>query len=167
MFLRKSVLKICSKFTREHACRSVISINLQCNFIEIALWHGCSPVNLLHIFRTLFTGTPLGGCLWKSWTFIIKSWTSHYENHDLSSWKFGTLMKISTCHLENLDSSLWRSQSSIMKTSPCHHGNLDLPLYQISTCHHENLDLFSYKSRPVIMKNPTVHNKISNYYNIS
>ena len=27
----------------------------QSNFIEIALRHGCSPVNLLHIFRTLFT----------------------------------------------------------------------------------------------------------------
>ena len=24
------------------------------NFIEITLWHGCSPVNLLHIFRTHF-----------------------------------------------------------------------------------------------------------------
>ena len=24
------------------------------NFIEITLWHGCSPVNLLHIFRTNF-----------------------------------------------------------------------------------------------------------------
>ena len=23
-----------------------------CNFIEITLWHGCAPVNLLHIFRT-------------------------------------------------------------------------------------------------------------------
>ena len=29
MFLRKSVLKICSKFTGEHPCRSVISIKLQ------------------------------------------------------------------------------------------------------------------------------------------
>ena len=34
--------------------RSVISINLQSNFIEIALSCGCSPVKLLHIFRTLF-----------------------------------------------------------------------------------------------------------------
>ena len=25
-----------------------------CNFIEIALRHGCSPVNLLHVFRTPF-----------------------------------------------------------------------------------------------------------------
>ena len=27
-------------------------VALLCNFIEIALRHGCSPVNLLHIFRT-------------------------------------------------------------------------------------------------------------------
>ena len=54
VFLRKSVLKICSKFTGEHPCRSLISIKLQSNFIEIALRHGCSPANLLHIFRTPF-----------------------------------------------------------------------------------------------------------------
>ena len=54
VFLGKGVLKIFSKFTREHPCRSTISIKLQSNFIEIALRHGCSPVNLLHIFRTPF-----------------------------------------------------------------------------------------------------------------
>ena len=42
----------CCKFTEEHPCQSAISVKLLCNFIEIALWHGCSPVNLLHIFRT-------------------------------------------------------------------------------------------------------------------
>ena len=47
VFLRKGVLKICSKFTGERPSRSVISIKL--------LWHGCSPVNLLHIFRTPLT----------------------------------------------------------------------------------------------------------------
>ena len=52
--LRKSVLKICSIFTGEHSCQSAISIKLQSNFIEITLRHGCSPVNLLHIFRTCF-----------------------------------------------------------------------------------------------------------------
>ena len=52
VFLRKSVLKICSKFTGEHPCPSAISIKLQSNLIEIILWHGSSPVNLLHIFRT-------------------------------------------------------------------------------------------------------------------
>ena len=50
--LRKGVLKIFSKFTGEHPCQS--SIKFASNFIEIALWHGCSPVNLVHIFRTPF-----------------------------------------------------------------------------------------------------------------
>ena len=59
MFLRKGVLKICRKFAGEHACQSVISIKLQSNLIEITFRHGCSPVILLHIFRTplLFTAT--------------------------------------------------------------------------------------------------------------
>ena len=37
-------------------------VALHCIFIEIILPHGCSPVNLLHIFRTSFPRTPLGGC---------------------------------------------------------------------------------------------------------
>ena len=53
VFLRKCT-KICSKFTGEHPCQSVISIKVKSNFTEIALRHGCSPVNLLHIFRTPF-----------------------------------------------------------------------------------------------------------------
>ena len=54
VFLGKSVLKIGSKFTGEHTCQWVISIKLLCNFTEIALWHGCSPLNLQQIFRTRF-----------------------------------------------------------------------------------------------------------------
>ena len=34
----------------------------QSNFIEITFRHGCSPVNLLHIFRYLFLETPLDCC---------------------------------------------------------------------------------------------------------
>ena len=33
------------------------------NFIEIALRHGCSPVNLLHIFRTPFPKSTAGWLL--------------------------------------------------------------------------------------------------------
>ena len=62
-FFRKGVLKICSKFTGEHPSRSAISVKLLCNFIEITLRHGCSPVNLLHIFRTLFPRNTSGGML--------------------------------------------------------------------------------------------------------
>ena len=42
-------------FNKEHPCRSVISNKLQSNFIEITFRHGCSPVNLLQIFRTPFS----------------------------------------------------------------------------------------------------------------
>ena len=54
VFLGKNSLKICCKFTGEHTCRSVTSMKLQRNFIEIALRHRCSPVKLLHIFRAPF-----------------------------------------------------------------------------------------------------------------
>ena len=47
VFLRKAVLKICSKFTGEHPSRSATSIKLLCN--------------LLHIFRTPF---PKNTCGW-------------------------------------------------------------------------------------------------------
>ena len=63
VFLGKRVLNICSKFT-EHPCRSVILIKLLCSFIEITLWHGCCPVNLLHMFRTPFLKITSGYFYW-------------------------------------------------------------------------------------------------------
>ena len=54
MFLGKVVLKICSKFTGEHPCRTAISVEMFCKFFEIALRHGRSPINLPHIFRPPF-----------------------------------------------------------------------------------------------------------------
>ena len=56
----KDVLKICSKITGEHSCRSVISIKLLCNFIEIALRYDCFFVNQLHIFRIPFLKNSCG-----------------------------------------------------------------------------------------------------------
>ena len=60
MFLGKGVLKICSKFTGEHPCRSVISIKLLC---KVAM---CSPVNLLHVFGTPFLKNTFGWLLLKT-----------------------------------------------------------------------------------------------------
>ena len=60
VLLGKGVLKICSKFTGEYPCRSVISIKLQSSFIEITPRQRCSPVNLLHIFRTPFLKNTSG-----------------------------------------------------------------------------------------------------------
>ena len=55
--------QICSKFAEEHACRSVISMKLLFNFIEITLRDECSLLNLLHIFRTPFNKNTYGGLL--------------------------------------------------------------------------------------------------------
>ena len=63
VFLEKGILNICFKFTREHLCRSLISINLLSNFTEIAPQHGCLLVNLVHIFRTSFPKNTSGGLL--------------------------------------------------------------------------------------------------------
>ena len=57
VFLLKDVLKVCSKFIGEHPCRSVISLRLY-SFIGIRFRHGCSPLNLLHIFRTPLYKNP-------------------------------------------------------------------------------------------------------------
>ena len=59
VFLGKGVLKICSKFTGEHPCRSVISIKLLLISVK------CSPKNLLYIFRTPFYKNTYGGLLLK------------------------------------------------------------------------------------------------------
>ena len=52
-YSERKVFCTCIKFPGDRPCRFVISVKLPCNFIEIALLHGCFPVNLLHIFRTL------------------------------------------------------------------------------------------------------------------
>ena len=83
-FLRKGVLKICSQFTGEHPCRSPISKKLQSNFIEITLRHGCSPVNLLHVFRTPFLKNISGRLPLKE-SFERNGLMSKAENHCVKS----------------------------------------------------------------------------------
>ena len=60
------VRKRCSennkKFTEEHLCRRMISIELPFNFIEITLQHGRSPVNPLNISGHLFIRTSFESC---------------------------------------------------------------------------------------------------------
>ena len=77
VILWETVLKVCSRFTREDGCRKVISINLLCIYMEITLCHMCSPVNLLQISGHLFIRTPLKDCfcLFKLWfiSFCITS----------------------------------------------------------------------------------------------
>ena len=76
--LEKGVLKICSKFIGEHPCRSTISIKLLCNFVEIAFEHGCSPVNLLHIFRKPFLQNTSGWLLLSKFNAQFNKFTLNF-----------------------------------------------------------------------------------------
>ena len=53
-FHKKRCSENVQQISRRTPMPHVISINLLCNFIEIALRHGCFPVHLLHFFRTPF-----------------------------------------------------------------------------------------------------------------
>ena len=64
MLLGKCVVKICNTFTGEHPCRSVISIDLLCNFTEITLRHGCPPIICCIFSEHLFLRSPLEGWSW-------------------------------------------------------------------------------------------------------
>ena len=61
---------------RRHPCHSAISIKLQCNFIEITLQHGHSPVNLLHIFITSFTNNTFW---WLLLEVFHSTWSSVWD----------------------------------------------------------------------------------------
>ena len=82
-FIVKGVLKICNfkigNFTGEHSCRCEISIKLQSNFIEMALRRACSPLNLLHIFRTPFLKNASGRLLLK--IYYLCWYTGCHQNY--------------------------------------------------------------------------------------
>ena len=69
VFLGKGVLKISSKFNRRS---SMPKCDFNCNFIEIAPRHVCSPVNLLHIFRTPFPKKNPYGCFCNSLMALVE-----------------------------------------------------------------------------------------------
>ena len=71
VFPEKGFLKICSKLSGEHPCPIAISIKLLWNFIEIALWHGCSLAYLLYIFRITFLKNTSGWLLLSVWFHYI------------------------------------------------------------------------------------------------
>ena len=84
VFLGKGFLKICHKVTGEHPSQSTISKKLLCNFIEIALRHGCSSVNLLHIFSTPFLKNTSG---WLLLPLLYGSLKLNKTNNSLSTKK--------------------------------------------------------------------------------
>ena len=78
MFLEKGIMKICSTLTGEHPFQSVNSVKLLRNFIEITLWHGCSPVNLMHIFCIPSQSNSYGEPIMKGTLIVIKLEDNNY-----------------------------------------------------------------------------------------
>ena len=58
----------------ENMQQSYRTTPMQSNFSEITLWHWCSPVSLLHIFRTPFPKN-ISGWLLLCYTKMIVQWT--------------------------------------------------------------------------------------------
>ena len=95
VLLERRILKICSKFTGEHTCQSVISIKLQSIFTEITIRHGCSPVNLLHIFRAAFLKSI-------SWWLLLSNITKTENSLQANANLLGTIWKNNTAYISNV-----------------------------------------------------------------
>ena len=67
------------------------------NFIEIALWHGCSPVNLLHIFRTPFPRNTSGCCFWSHYIIVWEK--KSLETSWIAKWGVRERLRIHICWL--------------------------------------------------------------------
>ena len=87
-FLWETVLKICSKFTKEHPSKSLISIKLSSVYMEITIRHRCSPVNLLYISEHLFIRTPY------FFSFVLLH--SFYVSCELSYFSINWFVKAAT-----------------------------------------------------------------------
>ena len=95
VFLGKRILKICSKFTGQHTCQSVISIKLQSIFTEITIRHGCSPVNLLHFFRAAFLKNTY-------WWLLLGNITKTENSIQVNTNLLGTTLKNNTAYISHV-----------------------------------------------------------------
>ena len=109
-FLGKGLLKVCSQFIPEHPCRSVISINLLCSFIQIVLWRKCSPVNLWNISRTIRGSS--NQCLLEQINIEYISWLQYFLNQPLYDKKYLLYVHISL----KLFWPIWNAASSLSIT---------------------------------------------------
>ena len=132
VFLGKGVLKIRSRCRGENPCQSALSIKLLCNFIEITLQNGCSPVNLWHIFRTPFLKNT------SEWLLL------KLDNEPIFSSAFPTLFLIFIFVFENSQNSFWCGPFWFLK-----YLNFGQKL-PIQTTHHTFLE----SRHPEVTKNP-------------
>ena len=81
-------------------------LKFQSNFIEIKFWHGCSPVNLMHIFRTPFPKNTYGRLLLIQFSSSINYlvYCSCFDTWTASS---SVLRETNNCFITNEISKKW------------------------------------------------------------
>ena len=91
-----SRIKLVLKFESKVPRRSRIFATQVYNFSKMKLLHGCSPVNLLHIFRTPFTkNTSEGLCLRLTHFMPLVSFSNPWKNHKTSlNWQENPCSKL-------------------------------------------------------------------------
>ena len=103
--LRKRCSENMQQIFRRALMPSVISIKLQSNSIEITLQYGCSPVNLLHIFRKTFPENTSGRLLLYLFCLVsckvhqkliwpVKVWCALKGRTYFCSWKLQVCLSI-------------------------------------------------------------------------
>ena len=77
------------------------------HFIEIARWHGCSPVNLLHVFKAPFPENNSAGLFLEVATVTSHTLNSSTENTlHKSADKF--LMRLLSLELKHTKNNFWK-----------------------------------------------------------
>ena len=120
MFLVKCVLKICSKFTWEHLCRSVISIKLLCKVALggcFRLYYRTSSLLFFKVFYHTIRLTRWEQLFWRSiFAEHLLQWLLLFI-HQIAMINTFFFLQLKLLHSPSKHSSWWRHTEDILKTS--------------------------------------------------
>ena len=127
VLLEKGVLKICSKFTREHPCRSAISIKLQSNFIDLILHDNINVRRHLNKGKLHLNDTGISRFVRNFRDFLnLFETTWHESTHNLLNVSSSSSLS-GYPSLSTIDNDLWKiQQQRIIYSKNIIIGHLDI-----------------------------------------
>ena len=127
VLLEKGVLKICSKFTREHPCRSAISIKLQSNFIDLILHDNINVRRHLNKGKLHLNDTGISRFVRNFRDFLnLFETTWHESTHNLLNVSSPSSLS-GYPSLSTIDNDLWKiQQQRIIYSKNIIIGHLDI-----------------------------------------
>ena len=127
VLLEKGVLKICSKFTREHPCRSAISIKLQSNFIDLILHDNINVRRHLNKGKLHLNDTGISRFVRNFRDFLnLFETTWHESTHNLLNVSSSSSLS-GYPSLSTIDNDLWKiQQQRIIYAKNIIIGHLDI-----------------------------------------